>query len=55
MAYRAYSTDNADYAQAYCFHEETTYENIFSKKNIKSLDAIILESGEVLYPLEVIT
>ena len=54
MAYRLYSTRNADYAQAYCFHDKVTDEDIFSKNKIKDLDAIVLESGRILNPMQVI-
>ena len=54
MAYRRYSTNNANYAQAYCIHDIATYEEIFSDENIKKFDAIVLESGEMIYPPQVI-
>lgn len=54
LAYRRYSTIDADYAQAYCKHELITDEDIFSENEIKGLDAVVLESGQFLDPLMLI-
>jgi hypothetical protein len=49
MSYRTFSTDNADYFLVYAHHEIVTNEDIFELPKIKSLDTIILESGNVGY------
>lgn len=54
MSYRLYSTRKADYAQAYCVHNLVTKDKIFSKNSIKNLDAIVLETGAILSPHQVI-
>lgn len=46
MTYSQFSTENADYALCYSLHYfKNVHEDIFSPEKIKSLDAIILESG----------
>lgn len=55
MAYRFYSTDNADYAHVYAFHNHVTKDDIFSPNSIKGFDAIVLESGGIIHPYHVIT
>ena len=54
MSYRLYSTRKADYAQSYCVHNLVTKDDIFSKDNIKNLDAIVLETGTILSPQQLI-
>ncbi len=51
MSYTQFSTDNADYYLVYAHHKEwgIINEEIFQKPKIDSLDAIILESGEMEY------
>ena len=54
MSYKLYSTRKADYAQSYCVHNLVTKDEIFSKENIKNLDAIVLETGTMLSPQQTI-
>ncbi|MBR9683030.1 hypothetical protein GOV03_00645 [Candidatus Woesearchaeota archaeon] len=49
MSYRKFSTENADYYLVYAAHKEVTDEDILRQPEIESLDAIVLESGELGY------
>lgn len=44
MSYVPFSTEKADYFLVYAAHIKDTFEDIFEKTNIRSLDAIVLES-----------
>ncbi|MFH1065461.1 MAG: hypothetical protein V1734_03085 [Nanoarchaeota archaeon] len=45
MAYKKFSTKQADYSLVYAMHSITTKEDIFEDEKIQSLDAIVLESS----------
>lgn len=45
MAYKNFSTKQADYSLVYAMHTITTKEDIFNDEKIQSLDAIVLENS----------